>query len=569
MAVLNLPRLAGTLVPVFALRHDEDLGIGDTRAVLDAIEFCSRQELGLLQLLPINETGGDNSPYNAISSIALDPVYISLDPQSVPGLTAEMLNKVVSPQRRQELQKGPVQYERVKRLKLEILLLAYNSFQAGEATTVLIQELEAFKSEHQAWLPTYTLFRALLRIHNNYPLWTEWASEHQTLAGAERWLLRLGEGLAVSRERDFLAYLQWVAFRQWKAVRSFAEQKKVYLVGDMPFGVSRYSADVWAERDLFDLNWSGGAPAEKLFEWGEFVRKWGQNWGIPIYNWKEHRTQEYTWWKRRIRATTSIFHAFRIDHALGFFRLYSFPWIPQLNDEFLHLSPEEAAAKTGGRVPQFLPRADEPLANACLNAADGEHLLRIIKEAAGDAAVIAEDLGLVPPYVAPVLEKLRIPGFSLPQLHIDPETDCFIPKESMAEISVATWGTHDHAPLTEMYRELFQRFREHDGDHAREDLRRFFGFVGWEETDPPEEMDDDLLAAFTRALLGSRSCWAVLTICDVLGIDMRFNVPGTTRDHNWTSRLEKPLSQYQHDPVFGPRLLHLRQSIAASSRKPV
>ena len=106
------------------------------------------------------------------------------------------------------------------------------------------------------------------------------------------------------------------------------------LVGDIPFGVSRYSADVWAEHELFDLTWSGGAPPEPFFSGDEFLRKWGQNWGIPLYDWPTHRAQNYAWWRQRVAATGLIFHGFRIDHVLGFFRIYSFPWMPQQNNEY-------------------------------------------------------------------------------------------------------------------------------------------------------------------------------------------------------------------------------------------
>src|ERR1700744_4246770 len=114
MADSAYPRLAGTLVPVFALRHDKDLGIGDTEAMRQTIQFCADQKLGLLQVLPINETGDDNSPYNAISSIAIDPAYLTLRPDIVPGLAQETLDKMFPPDVLKELRSGPVNYRRIK-----------------------------------------------------------------------------------------------------------------------------------------------------------------------------------------------------------------------------------------------------------------------------------------------------------------------------------------------------------------------------------------------------------------------------------------------------------------------
>src|ERR1700728_2455074 len=118
MADSAYPRLAGTLLPVFALRHENDFGIGDTEAVRQAITFCAQQKLGILQVLPINETGDDNSPYNAISSVAIDPIYLTLTPQQVPGLKAETLTQMYPHALRVQLQSGPVQYRQVKQLKL-------------------------------------------------------------------------------------------------------------------------------------------------------------------------------------------------------------------------------------------------------------------------------------------------------------------------------------------------------------------------------------------------------------------------------------------------------------------
>src|SRR5277367_2472782 len=117
MAESSYPRLAGTLVPVFALRHEKDFGIGDTEAVRQAISFCAEQNLGLLQVLPINETGDDNSPYNAISSVAIDPVYLTLTPELVPGLRQAKLDAMFPEALLAQLRSGPVQYQRVKQLK--------------------------------------------------------------------------------------------------------------------------------------------------------------------------------------------------------------------------------------------------------------------------------------------------------------------------------------------------------------------------------------------------------------------------------------------------------------------
>ena len=568
MPVPEYPRLAGALVPVFALRREKDLGIGDTLAVREAIAFCAEQKMGLLQLLPINETGDDNSPYNAISSVALDPVYLSMVPEEIPGLLPAVLKEMVPDSLREELQKGPVQYKRVKQLKLEILSHAYIEFEAVdlEEGSDLAYEFQDFVEANMGWLPGYTLFRTLLNEYNNNPIWQDWAKEHHSLVAAEIWLTRAEDREELIRYRQFTAYVQWVIWRQWGFVRAEADKHKVRLVGDIPFGVSRYGADVWSERELFDLTWSGGAPPEPFFTGEEFLRRWGQNWGIPLFDWAAHKAQNYAWWKQRVTATGKIFHAFRIDHVLGFFRIYSFPWLPQQNHEYIHLSPEDAKAKANGREPHFIPRPDEPEENAKMNCDDGEALLRMIQEAAGDTLVVAEDLGMVPKYVPALLQKLKIPGFAIPQFFVDPETRQLIPKGLMPEISVATWGTHDHAPLVSWYQDLTRRWRGPNGHEPWLELQRLMHFLGENEHEPPETLTEKLHEAFMRTLLEAKSCWTILVISDILGVDVRFNQPGTATDDNWSQRLEKPLSAYISDPATAPKFSFLRETIVVTGR---
>jgi 4-alpha-glucanotransferase len=136
---------------------------------------------------------------------------------------------------------------------------------------------------------------------------------------------------------------------------------------------------------------------------------------LPLYRWQAHKDEKYSWWRQRVKKCVEIFHYFRIDHVLGFFRIYSFPWVPERNQEFLNLTNEEAEKLTEGRLPQFLPRSDEKPEWAEENCEDGRQLLTMILNAAGGAGVVAEDLGsLVPDYVRPLLKELGIPGFTIP-----------------------------------------------------------------------------------------------------------------------------------------------------------
>jgi 4-alpha-glucanotransferase len=144
------------------------------------------------------------------------------------------------------------------------------------------------------------------------------------------------------------------------------------------------------------LHWSCGAPPEKFFQGDKFVRRWGQNWGMPIYNWDANRKENFAWWRQRVNHLTELFHYFRIDHVLGFFRVYGFPWIPERNHEFIELTKEEAAALTGGDLPHFIPRCDDEPEEAEENAKEGAALLQVLIDASGPTGIVAEDLGMVP-----------------------------------------------------------------------------------------------------------------------------------------------------------------------------
>lgn len=565
-------RTAGLLVPVFALRHAEDLGIGDTRAMREAVDFCAEYHLGILQVLPINETGGDHSPYNAISSVALAPELIYMAVGEVPGLTAEILNKIVPHTVREKLRRGSVDCPRVKALKLELLAAAFSEFESSdlEPETAIAKEFIEFVKANESWLPAYTLFRALVNEYEGNACWVQWKPEHQTYSASQAWLAASAQRDEIERFRDFFAYVQWVAYRQWRAVRAYASVRKVRLMGDVPFGVSRYGADVWANRDLFDLTWSGGAPPEPFFDTDVFIKKWGQNWGIPLYKWDAHRADDFSWWRQRVKMAAECFHDFRIDHVLGFFRIYAFPWLPKDNANFVDLTLEQAKEVTDGRLPQFVPAPDKPEENAAINEAQGDELLRMMLDAAGDVGIVAEDLGVVPEYVRPLLQKLGIPGFVIPIFErISDENREFKPLEIYPPLALATYGTHDHAPLISYYEDLVKRWHGRDGHDAWLDVQRLMRWLKLDDTNPPKTWNDTLHSVFIQRLLESPCCMAVFMVTDLLGTVQRFNLPGSCNESNWSQRLDMTLAEYARDPFYSPRLVAMRELIQKTGRSAV
>jgi len=556
-------KAAGLLVPVFALRRQGSLGIGDTLCVEEAIDFLARHHLSVLQLLPVNETGGDNSPYGAISSIALDPLYISLVADMVPGLTTAIINEYVDSGMIQELEQGPVKYALVRKLKLDLLQASFKNFESEKNNLADKQEFIRFLHEQKEWISDYALFRSLVDKFDGNACWTMWPETQSSLDKAKVWAQSEKD---VSVTMRFYSYVQWVAFTQWARVRAHADNCGVALMGDIPFGISRYSVDVWANPQLFDLKWSGGAPPEKFFQSDPFTCEWGQNWGIPVYDWPSHEATNYAFWKERVKQVAAIFHYFRIDHVLGFFRVYSFPWIPERNHEFVGLTDEEAKELTGGLLPKFIARPDQPLKNAKLNLAQGEVLLRMILAAAPNCGVVAEDLGMVPDYVRPCLQKLGIPGFTIPIFERVEKDRSFKAKETHEKLSLVTYGTHDHQPIRSFYEGLCQWWHGEDGHEGWLEVQRLMKYLDLNAMAPPETFTPALHKRMIEVLMDGPSWLAVLMVSDLFGVTQRFNEPGIAGDSNWSQRLDRSLADYEKDPQFAQAIAWLDQALVKSSR---
>jgi 4-alpha-glucanotransferase len=544
--------LAGVLEPVFAIRTEDDLGIGDTGGVRQMIDWCHRHHLNVFQTLPINEISDDNSPYNAISSLAIEPTTIATTPGHLPDLAPKKFREIATLKRLAELRRGPVNYPEVKALKRALLDAAFESFLKRHFNRETPRALlfRAFLMENADWLSDYALFRVLMEENGGSPAWDRWQPEHRGPRRARTWLLSLPEKRRdeLSRRQLFFMYVQWIAFSQWQAVKAYGAAKKVYLMGDIPFGVGRYSADVWANRPIFDLDWSGGAPPERTFKVDAFTEKWGQNWGIPNYRWDELRRHNFEWWRTRVGNIQKVFHLYRIDHALGLFRIYSFPWTPDRNAEFLPLTETEAAAKTGGRLPGFKQLPDDTPEHKAANQAQGEELLRMIQEASGETTVVAEDLGCVPEYVPPTLEKLGIPGFRIPMLFREQDGSYSDPKK-YPRLSLAQPATHDHTPLAALWEECWTNIDAgRDVENNRRELQHMMNFAGLRDEAPPREFTDHIHEALSRAVMESSSWLAVFQIQDVFGQTARFNTPGSVASTNWSHRLPQTVKQLDADP---------------------
>lgn len=549
-------RAAGILAPLFALRRDGDLGIGDTRALRELMDWAAANGIGFVQLLPINETGPDNSPYNAISSVALDPVLLEVSPDVIPELTAADVAAALADEDLARLHGALVDFPAVRRLKRNLLRLAFNRFEK-DGNSERRASFAEFRRVEAAWLDDYCVFRVLMDRHGT-ELWDQWPAGARDTVDAK------------DPEAAFHAWAQWLAFSQWRALNAHGIQVGVRLMGDIPIGVNYYSSDVYAEPHWFDLEWSGGSPPERVFKDDLFVQKWGQNWGIPLYRWAEMERDGFSWWRRRVGKLTDVFHIFRIDHVLGFYRIYSFPWRPQRNAEFLPLDEQEARARTGGRLPQFLEHDDDTPEHRAANRAAGDKYIRMVQEAAGEAEVVGEDLGTVPDYVRPHLLERGVPGFKIPQWEVHPD-DHAVSGREYPECSFTTYATHDHPPMRAMWDWNRGVMLEHPDEGERwkagRELRLLAEFSGWDQGRGFPPYDDEVKWQLLRGLLASASRLAACMITDLFGMTDRFNVPGIVSDANWRTRLPFTIRQLHDDPALAGEAARFRDLARETGRE--
>lgn len=569
----EVDRTAGVVVPIFAIRYEGDLGIGDVLGARFIVDWLESIGMRFFQMLPINETGQDHSPYNCISSVALEPSLLDVRPEGLDDLDEKSFLDAASGTDLTKLRHGRVNYAEVKSLKLNILWRAFDHFwrRHYRQDTERDRGFHTFCASEQEWLGDYCLFRLLMDMEGGSENWEQWHEDYSDVSKARSFIDALLEVKLEETEKQlgFYAYVQWVAYSQWNDLASYAHGKGVELMGDIPFGISYCSADVYCQPQLFDLEWSGGAPPEKVFASDPFTERWGQNWGIPLYRWDVSKESGHLWWRRRVEKVCEVFSLFRIDHALGFYRIYSFPWRPQRNLEFLSLSEEEAKTRTGGFLPRFRDFSDDSDEHRSFNREAGECRLAMIRDAAGSSRIIAEDLGVVPDYVRPSLEELGIAGMKVPQWEED-EMGNPLSGDDFPENSLITYATHDHEPLKVQWNGWQVGLRNKNDEGARDmalrNLTTLAQFSGLENKTVYLAYSDTTREALLRALFESGSAFASVMITDLLGFDDRYNSPGSVGSENWTSRMDEDAKELVSDVHWAYVGSRIRRMLEESSR---
>ena len=308
-------KLAGTLIPVFSLRSKGSFGVGDFGDLKMMIDWVAETNQRVLQVLPINDTTSthtwtDSYPYSAISIFALHPQFA--DFRQLPEIKDKKKAREMEALRKELNELKQIDYERVNNTKTDYLRIIFK--QEGEAV-MKGEDFKMFVKENEHWLVPYAQYCHLRDSFGNV--------DFSSWKGHEQWHEADRKKLTDPKSKEyadvaFYYYVQFVLDRQMRAAHEYAMARGVILKGDIPIGVNRNGCDVWHEPQYFNLNSQAGAPPDAFS-----IN--GQNWGFPTYNWQRMIDDGCEWWIRRFQNMAKYFDAYRIDHVLGFFRIWAIP----------------------------------------------------------------------------------------------------------------------------------------------------------------------------------------------------------------------------------------------------
>lgn len=474
----------GIVVPLFSVRTRDAGGLGEYLDLIPLIDWCSEIGFSVIQLLPLNDPGHDISPYNALSAHALNPIHLSLHrlPRAEENPSLQEIYLKLKTLNTTQL----VDYETIRPLK-ENALDAY--FLLEKESLLQDPEFASF-SRRNPWLRPFALFKSLKKKYQWREL-QQWPKDETTD------LEKAFQNNQSEIEKETL--IQYLCFQQMKQVKIHAEKKGVLLKGDIPILLSPDSADVWMHPELFNLNLRAGAPPD-------YYSEQGQNWGFPLYT-EEHPQQLYAWWRERLDTASQLYDLFRLDHFVGFYRIWGVP---------------EGRPGTEG---QFIP-ADP--------ATWIEHGEKILKEILPGTTLlpIAEDLGTVPPEVRVNMQTLGICGTKVMRWERNWHGDRrYIPLQDYSKMSMTTLSTHDSESLAEWW------------ENTSEEAKLFAEMLGlhWEAN-----LSKSNRQAILKASHSTNSLFHINLLQEYLGLipdlswptakEDRINIPGIQSKNNWSYR---------------------------------
>ncbi len=466
-------RKSGILLAISSIPSKYGIGTFSKEAY-EFVDFLEKSGQSLWQILPLGPTGYGDSPYQSFSTFAGNPYYIDMEEFIEKGfLTREDCENAGF------LEGAFVDYEKIFYGKFELLRKAYKNSNITEDV-----DYQKFVADNQAWLPDYALYMAVKDSFGGIS-WIEWDEDIK---------LRKKEALQKYKEElkeqiEFYQFQQYYFAKQWKALKKYANNKGIEIIGDIPIYVALDSADTWANPQLFQVDEEcipvavAGCPPDAF-------SATGQLWGNPLYDWEYMKKTEYAWWVERIRYCYEIYDIVRIDHFRGFDEYYSIPY--------------------GDPTAEFGHWEKGP----------GYELFKVIKKNLGKIKVIAEDLGFLTDTVIKLVEKTGYPGMKVLQFAFDSREESDYLPHNYVRNSIVYTGTHDNDTTKHWYEVLDKqdkRFANRYLDGANK---------------------NNICKKMIRSALGSVADTAVIPMQDYLELDgeARMNEPSTL-GKNWKWRL--------------------------------
>lgn len=471
-------RKSGILLPVASLPSKYGIGAFSKEAY-DFIDMLYDAGQTLWQILPIGPTGYGDSPYQSFSTFAGNPYFIDLDELVKEGLLSyEECNSFDWGDN-----ENYVDYEKIYLSRFKILKMAYE-----RSNIELNKKFNIYCEKNKWWLHDYALYMAIKDSYGGIP-WIEWNKR-----------IKLREKEAVSsyekklkKEIVYYKYLQYLFFEQWNKLKSYANQKQISIIGDIPIYVSLDSADTWANPELFQLDKDcmptavAGCPPDNFCETGQL-------WGNPLYDWKYHNFTDYEWWVKRIKHSFKLYDIVRIDHFRGFDEYYSIPY------------------------------SNLAAINGKWKKSAGIELFKYLKKELGNLDIIVEDLGFLTESVQQLVNDTGYPGMKVLQFAFDSrENSEHLPHNYNRNCIVYT-GTHDNNTICGWYEEI-----------SKEDKKMSIDYINNNNT-PNNYIHWDFICLAMRSIADI----CIIPVQDYLGLgsEARINTPSTL-GNNWKWRMKK------------------------------
>ena len=468
-----MARSAGILLPLFSL--PSDYGIGSLGAeAREFLDFLRNAGQRWWQMLPLTPGGGGNSPYSSASSFAGNPLLLDLPRLAEDGLlTAAEVESAKVPGH------AAINYGAVLASRETLLRLAFRRGRIRDEKRVAAFRVRC------PWVEDYALYQAA-KTYFGGKCWLDWEDEGLRA--------RAPEAVAAWREKlsdevEYHVYVQYLFDGQWAALKAYAGERGVGIIGDLPIYVALDSADVWSERQFFRLD-EKGHPVEVAGVPPDYFSEDGQLWGNPLYDWERMRADGFGWWIRRIGGNTGRFDAIRIDH----FRAFAAGWC--------------------------VPYGEKTARKGVWRPGPGMDLVGVLTSWFSGTEFLAEDLGLQTPDVARLLKDSRMPGMRVLEFAFSDPANAYLP-HNCPENALCYTGTHDNDTLHGWYRTA----RPEETEFAE----KYLNVTG----------EDAVCEAVLRAGQGSVAKYFIAQLQDYLGLgsEGRINVPGTVGDENWSFRL--------------------------------